>query len=62
MLLADLPCDHPGCPNLGIVFQQGTDKVYCPDHAWITDRETPEETKEREEAEQVRYQTRSMLG
>ncbi len=62
MLLADLPCDHPGCKEPGIVFQQGTDKVYCVDHAWITDRETPEETAEREETWLVREETRRMLG
>jgi hypothetical protein len=61
-VLADLPCDYPGCREPGIVFQQGTDKVFCPDHAWITDRETPEETKEREETWLVREETRRMLG
>jgi len=62
VLLADLPCDHPGCPNPGIVFQQGTDKVYCPDHAWRSDRETSGETAAREEADQIAEETRRMLG
>jgi hypothetical protein len=49
-------------PVLARKFNQGTDKVYCPDHTWITDRETPEETKEREETWLVREETRRMLG